>query len=163
MRKPNSVIVLLYIFHIIFILRNRSEAFSHFVSEENTPRGLVTRQTLNCRYCIYHVKFTSYCELIECSRPIRFFIVSLMYNIIMRDVTHKDIKGSKVNDECTLLLHWSYCTYLHNRCIHFSLAAVKVLFQILKKTFYYYLLFNMDIKLLIYIHHMPQYMYMYIQ
>ena len=24
---------------------NRSEAFSHFVSEENTPRGLVTRQT----------------------------------------------------------------------------------------------------------------------
>ena len=32
------------------------------------------------RYCIYDVKFTSYCELIECSRPIRFFIVSLMYN-----------------------------------------------------------------------------------
>ena len=31
-------------------------------------------------HCIYHVKFTSYCELIECSRPIRFFIVSLMYN-----------------------------------------------------------------------------------
>ena len=29
---------------------------------------------------IYHVKFTSYCELIECSRPIRFFIVSVMYN-----------------------------------------------------------------------------------
>ena len=25
-------------------------------------------------------KFTSYCELIECSRPIRFFVVSLMYN-----------------------------------------------------------------------------------
>ena len=24
------------------------------------------------RYCIYHVKFTSYCELIECSGPIRF-------------------------------------------------------------------------------------------
>ena len=32
------------------------------------------------RYCIYHVTFTSYCELIECSRAIRFFIVSLMYN-----------------------------------------------------------------------------------
>ena len=46
MRKPNSIIVLLYIFHK-FILRNRSEAFSHFVSEENTPKGLVTRQTLN--------------------------------------------------------------------------------------------------------------------
>ena len=27
-----------------------------------------------------HVKFTSYCELIECSRPIRFLIVSLKYN-----------------------------------------------------------------------------------
>ena len=39
MRKPNSIIVLLYIFHK-FILRNRSEAFSHFVSEENTPKGL---------------------------------------------------------------------------------------------------------------------------
>ena len=32
------------------------------------------------RYCIYHVKFTSYCELIDCSRLIRFFKVSLMYN-----------------------------------------------------------------------------------
>ena len=49
--------------------------------------GLVTRQTLRhdkcnicSRYCIYHVKFTSYCELMECSRPIRFFIVTLMYN-----------------------------------------------------------------------------------
>ena len=39
MRKPNSIIVLLYIF-TSFILRNGSEAFSHFVSEENTPRGL---------------------------------------------------------------------------------------------------------------------------
>ena len=36
MRKPSSE-----------ILRNRSEAFSHSVSEENTPRGMVTRQTLN--------------------------------------------------------------------------------------------------------------------
>ena len=26
---------------------SHGEAFSHFVSEENTPRGLVTRQTLN--------------------------------------------------------------------------------------------------------------------
>ena len=46
MRKPNSRIVLLYIFHK-FILKNTSEAFSHFVSEESTPKGLVTRQTLN--------------------------------------------------------------------------------------------------------------------
>ena len=32
------------------------------------------------RYCIYYVKFTSFYELIECYLPIRFFIVSLMYN-----------------------------------------------------------------------------------
>ena len=32
------------------------------------------------RYCINHVKFTSYCELIECSQPIKFFIMSLMYS-----------------------------------------------------------------------------------
>ena len=31
------------------------------------------------RYCLY-VKFTSYWELIECSRPIRLFIVSVRYN-----------------------------------------------------------------------------------
>ena len=36
MRKPNSIIVLLYIY-----------TFTHFLSEENTPRGLVTSQTLN--------------------------------------------------------------------------------------------------------------------
>ena len=41
-----------------------------------------------CRYCIYHVKLTSYCELIECSRPIRFFIVSLMYNKISYQLVH---------------------------------------------------------------------------
>ena len=29
---------------------------------------------------IYHVKFTSYCELIACSQPILFYIVRLMYN-----------------------------------------------------------------------------------
>ena len=40
MQKPNSITVLLY----ILILRNRGEAFSHSVSEENTSRGLVTRQ-----------------------------------------------------------------------------------------------------------------------
>ena len=36
-------------------------------------------------YCIYHVQFTGYSELVECSRPIRFFIVSqsLMYNNIV--------------------------------------------------------------------------------
>ena len=61
---------------IIHFLNNRQKkTFSHSVSEENIYLQL-------SRYCIYHVKFTSYFELIECSRPIRFFIVSLMYNNI---------------------------------------------------------------------------------
>ena len=55
--------VLLY----ILILRNKGEALSHSVPEENTSRGLATRQP-------------SYCKKIECSRPIRFFIVSLTYD-----------------------------------------------------------------------------------
>ena len=32
---------------IIHFSHNSSEAFCHFVSEENTPRGLVTRQMMN--------------------------------------------------------------------------------------------------------------------
>ena len=32
---------------IIHFSHNSSEAFRHFVPEENTPRGLVTRQTMN--------------------------------------------------------------------------------------------------------------------
>ena len=46
MGKPNSMTILLYIFHIIHPQKQK-RTFSHFVSEENTPRGLVTRQTLN--------------------------------------------------------------------------------------------------------------------
>ena len=44
-------------------------------------RCIASRDRYYSRYYIYHVKFTSSCELIECSRPIGFFIVSLMYNI----------------------------------------------------------------------------------
>ena len=40
MRKPNSIIIIVLLY--ILILRNRGEAFSHSVSEENTSRGLVT-------------------------------------------------------------------------------------------------------------------------
>ena len=32
------------------------------------------------RQLVTLIGFCTYCELIECSRPIRFFIVSLMYN-----------------------------------------------------------------------------------
>ena len=35
------------------------------------------------RYCIYHVKFTSYCESIERSRPIRFFIVRCIITLVI--------------------------------------------------------------------------------
>ena len=49
-----------------------------------TKIAYVHKYVCKCIICsrsyIYHVKFTSYCELIECSRPIRIFIVSLMYN-----------------------------------------------------------------------------------
>jgi len=56
--------------------------FSTGLSDQiNGPQINGSNQCNICsRYCIYHIKFTSYCELIECSRPIRFFIVSLMYN-----------------------------------------------------------------------------------
>ena len=47
MRKPNSIIVLLYIFLIIHPQKQKRSVQPLFVSEENTPRGLVTRQTLN--------------------------------------------------------------------------------------------------------------------
>ena len=43
-------------------------------------RGLCYKCNICSRYCIYHVKFPSFCELVECSQPIRFFIVSVMYN-----------------------------------------------------------------------------------
>ena len=41
----------------------------------------------------YHVKFTSYCELIKCSRPITFFIVSLMYNNINNIETNNPLQA----------------------------------------------------------------------
>ena len=61
------------------------------------------------RYCIYHVKFTNYCKLIECSRPIRFFIVSLMYN----NTSFTDIKFncslSKLLLTCTIITFiWTF-------------------------------------------------------
>ena len=43
-------------------------------------RGLCYLPKPKADIAVYDVKFTSYCELIKCSRPIRFFIVSLMYN-----------------------------------------------------------------------------------
>ena len=54
----------------------------------------------------------SYCELIECSRPIRFFIVSLMYNNTF--CVHKEINK---HDN---VIAW-VCVFTHYR----SIAAVK--------------------------------------
>ena len=89
MRKPNSIIVLLYIFHIIHPQKQK-RSVQPFCFWEEHSKGLsnqadvkldmINKCNICSRYYIYHVKFTSYCELIECSRPIRFFIVSLMYN-----------------------------------------------------------------------------------
>ena len=87
MRKPNSIIVLLYIFHMIHPQKQK-RSFRPFCFWGEHSKGLSNQADVELdmingnicsRYCIYHVKFTSYCELIECSRPIRFFIASLMY------------------------------------------------------------------------------------
>ena len=87
MRKPNSIIVLLF-FHIIHPQKQKRSVQpfcfwgEHFKGLSNAGRRWTWHDKCNIcsRYCIYHVKFTSYCELIGCSRPIRFFMVSLMYN-----------------------------------------------------------------------------------
>ena len=77
MWKPNSIIiVLLYIFHIIHPQKQK-RSVQPFCFWGEHSKGL---SNICSRYYIYHVKFTSYCELIEWSRPTRFFIVSLMYN-----------------------------------------------------------------------------------
>ena len=82
-RKPNSIIVVLYIFHIIHAQKQKRSVrpfcFWGEHSKELSNQAEVELDICS-RCCIYHVKFTSYCELIECSRLIRFFIVSLMYN-----------------------------------------------------------------------------------
>ena len=81
--RPNSIIVLLYIFHIIHPQKQK-RSVQPFCFWGEHSKGLSNQadveRNICSRYCIYHVKFTSYCELIECSRPIRFFIESLMYN-----------------------------------------------------------------------------------
>ena len=74
MRKPNSVIVLLY----IIILRNGGEAFIHSVSEGNTSEAW---QPGISAADIPFIMSSS--QLIECIRPSRFFIVGLMYNKVV--------------------------------------------------------------------------------
>ena len=87
--KPNSIIVLLYIFHIIHP-RKQKQSVQPFCFWGQHSKGLSNQANfeLDMTNAIsaadiafnYHVKFTSYCELIECSRPMRYFIVSVMYN-----------------------------------------------------------------------------------
>ena len=87
MRKLNSVVVLLYIFHIIHPQKQK-RSVQPFCFWGEHSKGLSNQADVElyminvisaADIAIYHVKFTNYCELIECSRPIRFFIVSLMY------------------------------------------------------------------------------------
>ena len=81
MRKPNSTIVLLYIFHIIHPQKQK-RSVQPFCFRGEHSKGLSNQADgeLDMINAISAVKLKSYCELIECSRPIRFFIVSLMYN-----------------------------------------------------------------------------------
>ena len=68
LRKPSSIIVLLY----ILMLRNRGEAFSHSFSEGEHLQGIGNQADFELDminaisavdiYCIYHVKFTSYID-----------------------------------------------------------------------------------------------------
>ena len=82
MRKPNTIIFLLYIFHIIHPQKRKRSAILFL----RTLQGLSNQADveLDMINVISAADITfimsSYCELIECSRPIRFFIVSLMYN-----------------------------------------------------------------------------------
>ena len=96
MRKPNSIIVLLYIFHIIH-RQKQKRSVQPFCFWGEHSKGLCNQADveLNMINAISAAdisfimsSFTSYCELIECSRPIRFFIVSLMYNKIYYSQSH---------------------------------------------------------------------------
>ena len=130
MRKPNSIIVLLYIFHIIHPqkqkrsvqpfcfwgehskgLSNQADVELDMINYCYTLPSLnkvlltylLTKWNICSRYCIYHVKFTSYCELIECSRPMRFFIVSLMYNNVYklrRQLRQHHVLSTTTPDNC---------------------------------------------------------------
>ena len=82
MRNPNSLIVLLYIFHIIHPQKQkRSVQPFCFWGEHSKVLSNQADVELDMINAISAADmFTSYCELIECSRPIRFFIVSMMYN-----------------------------------------------------------------------------------
>ena len=111
MQKPNSIIVLLYIFHIIHPQKQKRSVRPFYFWEHS--KGLSNQEDVErnicSRYCIYHVKFTNYCELIECSRPIRFFIVSLMYS----NTSFTDIKFncslSKLLLTCTIITFiWTF-------------------------------------------------------
>ena len=88
MRKPNSIIVLLYIFHIIHPQKQKRSVHPFcFWGEHSKGLGSQAGLELDMINAISAADiafilslFTSYCELIECYRPIRFFTVSLMYN-----------------------------------------------------------------------------------
>ena len=86
-RKPNSIIVLFYIFHIIHPQKQKRSVQpfcfwgEHAKGHSNQADfELDMINAISAADIAFIMSITSYCELIECTRPIRFFIVSLMYN-----------------------------------------------------------------------------------
>ena len=89
MRKPNSIIVLLYIFLIIHPQKQK-QSVQPFCFWGEHSKGLSNQADVELDMInaisaadiafIMSSSHASYCELIESSRPIRFSIVNLMYN-----------------------------------------------------------------------------------
>ena len=95
MRKPNSIIVLLYIFHIIHPQKQKrsvqpfcfwGEHSKGLSNQADVELGMIDAiSAADIAFIMsssqaFSSYYSSYCELIECSRPIKFFVVSLMYN-----------------------------------------------------------------------------------
>ena len=114
MRKPNSIIVLLYIFHIIHPQKQKRSVQPYFCFWGEHSKGLSNQadveldmiNAISAADIAFIMSFTSYCELIECSRPIRFFIVSLMYNNNIYNAVRKTIKSPEEETLVCFFLIW---------------------------------------------------------
>ena len=125
MRKPDSIIVLLYIFHIIHPQRQK-RSVQPFCFWGEHSKGLSNQADFEldminaisaADIAFIMSRFASYnCELIECSRPIRFFIVSLMYNDIKRSACLLVNKILKVRVLYIGFLLFSVQQYISKRC-----------------------------------------------
>ena len=89
MQKPNSVVILLYIFlkkickrrHFSLSLQKLRTKHRHGATKADFELDMVTQYLL--QILGYHVSFTCYNWILTaCSQPLRVFIVSLMYIIM---------------------------------------------------------------------------------